>query len=227
MRAFCRLLWTLPFAASVLMAQVIGPIHTIQAVGNASISVNPDQAQLSVGVVTNATTAQDAAQQNATQTTAVVNAVKSVLGATGSVQTVGYSVMPRYSSAPGQTSVITGYTVNNTVQVTTSDLSLPGRLIDAANQAGANNISGLSFSLKDSDPVKQQALGQAAKQALAHANAIATGLGAKTGSILSAQEGATVQPLVLGAGPAAAQTPIETGTVSVTATVAVNVALTE
>ena len=210
---------------SAALAQLSLP-RTVQAVGNATISVNPDQAQLDVGVVTSAATAQEAAQQNASQSTAVQTALKLALGPNGSFQTVGYSVSPRYSNTPGQPSTIIGYTASNTVRVTTMDLSIIGRLIDAANQAGANSVGSLSFGLQDPDPVLQRALSQATKQAMAHANAIASGLGAKTGAVLSAQQGSSYAPLLVsGAGLATTATPVQNGTVNVYATVTVSVLL--
>jgi uncharacterized protein YggE len=224
MPRFLSLLICLPLAAGALLAQT-SP-GAIQATGSATISVNPDQAQLAVGVVTQSTTAQDAGQQNATLTTTVLNALKGVLGTAGTIQTISYTISPRYSTTQGQTSVIIGYTASNTVEVITYDLSLIGRLIDTANQAGANSVGDLSFGLQNPEPVMEQALGQAAKQAQAHTNAIATGLGAKTGVVLSAQEGATVTPIVIaGALAAAPTTPIQTGTVSVTASVTISVQL--
>jgi uncharacterized protein YggE len=113
------------------------------------------------------------------------------------------------------------------VQVTTTNLSNIGSLIDTANQAGGSSVSGISFGLQNSDPYVQQALGLAAKQALAHAGAIATGLGAKTGSVISALEGTTYTPVVASSAVASATTPIETGTVQVSATVTVTVQLTQ
>jgi uncharacterized protein YggE len=218
------LLISLPLAVAALLAQTTP--GAIQAIGSATISVNPDQAQLYVGVVTQSTTAQDAGQQNATLTTTVLNALNAVLGKAGTIQTISYSISPRYSTTTGQTSVIIGYTASNTVEVTSTDLTLIGRLIDSANQAGANSVGNLSFSLQNPEPVMEQALGQAAKQAQAHANAIAGGLGAKTGVVISAQEGASVTPVLApGVANAAAITPIQTGTVSVTANVTINVQL--
>ena len=226
MPRFLSLLICLPLSAGALLAQT-SP-GAIQAIGSATISVNPDQAQLAVGVVTQGATAQDAGQQNAALTTTVLNALKAVLGTEGSIQTISYSVSPRYSTTQGQTSVIIGYTVSNTVEVTTTDLSIIGRLIDTANQAGANSVGNLSFSLQNPEPVMEQALGLAAKQAQAHANAIAAGLGAKTGVVISAQEGATATPVMVSgvlAGVTAVPTPIQTGTVSVTASVTISVQL--
>ena len=197
---------------------------SIQATGSATIMVNPDQAQLNVGVTTRAETAQAAADQNAATTNAVINALKAVVGSSGTIQTVGYTVNPTYNNL----SVLTGYAVTNTLQVTTADLSLPGPLIDAANKAGATNVGSLTFGLKDSDPTRQQALTLAAKQAVAHASAIAAGLGVKTGALLAAQEGATVTPYyATGLGAAASSTPILTGTVSVSATVTASVLLVQ
>jgi uncharacterized protein YggE len=225
MRRLRTLLLALPLAGATLLAQLPAS-RTVQAIGSATISVNPDQTQLSVGVVTQAATAQDAAQQNASQATAVLNALKAVLGTTGSIQTQSYSVSPRYGT--GQSPVIIGYTVSNTFQVTTTstDPALIGRLIDSANQAGANSVGSLNFGLQNPEPVRQQALGQAAKQARAHADAIAAGLGARTGMVISALEGSTVTPLVAGvAGAGATPTPVVTGTVSVSASVTISVQL--
>jgi len=70
-------------------------------------------------------------------------------------------------------------------------------------------------------------LGQAAKQARAHADAIAAGLGAKTGAVVSAQEGGSVSPVVIAGTAGAAPTPIQTGQVSVSASVTITVQLAQ
>jgi uncharacterized protein YggE len=206
-------------AAGVLAAQTT---PTIQAQGTATLTANPDQVQLSVSVITSSATAQAAAQANATTSTAVQNALKA-LNPAPAIQTTGYSVYPQYSNQ-GQT--VTGYTVSNTIQVTSNDLSSTGNLIDTASQAGANSVGGLTFSLQNPDPLKQQALTQAAKQARAHADAIATGLGGNTGAVVSAEEGSAYTPVVAGVA-AAASTPIQTGQVSVTAYVTLTVQFTQ
>lgn len=208
-------------AAPVLAQNTPG---SIQATGSASVSAPPDQAQFTVSVITQSTTAQDAGAQNATQTTTLINALKSALANNGSVQTVGYSITPRFNSAG---TAIVGYTATNTVQVTDLNLSNIGSLIDTANQAGGSNISGINFGLQNPDPFVQQALGAAAKQALTHAGAIAGGLGAKAGAVVSAQEGTTFTPIVASTGPVAVTTPVITGTVQVTATVTVTVRLSQ
>ncbi|HTP88615.1 MAG TPA: SIMPL domain-containing protein [Candidatus Acidoferrales bacterium] len=215
----------LALGAAAAAAQTAG--RTVQATGSATILATPDQAQIDLGVVTNGATAQDSAQQNATMTTAVLAALKSVLGSSGTVQTVSYYVTPRYSSATGQSNVLIGYTTTNTVRVTTTDLSIIGKLIDAANQAGANSVGNLSFGLQDPEPKVQQALTQATKQAMTHAAAIAAGLGATLGPVVTALQDSSYTPVVLpaAAGGGAATTPVQTGTVSVYASVTVTAQL--
>ena len=214
----------------ILLGCLMLPAQTaagsIQATGTATVNVNPDQVQLSLSVNTSAATANQAAQQNAAQTSAVIAALSQVMGQAGNIQTAGYSLYPQYSNSANPT--IVGYTVSNSLEVTTTVLALAGPLIDAANQAGASNIGGLSFGLQNPDPTVQQALTVAAKQALAHAGAIAGGLGAKAGAVISAQQNSSVSPMpVPGMAAAATATPVLTGTVGVSATVTVTVALSQ
>lgn len=218
-----RILFFVSLTASALFAQAAP--GTIQATGSATLSVKPDQMVLDVSVITQATTAAQAAQQNATLTTSVIAALQQVLGSSGSIQTVSYSLTPRYSTTPGQMSQIVGFNAQNTVRTTSYDLTLAGPLIDAANQAGANSIGGLSFGLQDPGPSLLQALSQAAKQAQAHAAAIAGGLGAKAGAVLSAVEGSSVAPVLVGVAAGGSGTPVITGTVTVSASVTVTVQL--
>lgn len=210
--------------ASTAMAQTATP-GTVQAVGNATIHFTPDQAQFSIGVVTQGATAQDAVQQNAALSTTVQGALNSALGANGNIQTTNYSVSPRYNNLqpPG----IIGYTATNTVLVTTFNPAIVGSLIDTATQAGANNIGGVSFGLQNPDPFIQQALTAAGKQALAYAASIAAGVGGRIGPVRSAIQGSQYTP-VAGTGVGFSPpppTPIQAGTVSVSATVTITALL--
>lgn len=199
---------------------------TVQAQGTATLAANPDQAQITVSVITNGPTAQAAAQANATTSTAVQSALKA-LNPAPVIQTIGYSVYPQYTS--GQ--ILAGYTASNSIQVITLDLSTIGNLIDTANQAGANSVSGITFGLQNPDPLKQQALTAAAKQARAHADAIAAGLGGKSGPVVTAVEASSYTPIYAGAGGVAAgtvvPTPVQTGQVSVTANLTITFQLTQ
>jgi uncharacterized protein len=223
MKIICPLLAAGPLLFASLAAFAQNPPRaTVQATGNASVSVTPDQAQITVSAITRAATAQDAANQNATVASNIQGQLAQALGTSGTVKTVGYSVNPDYSQ--GGNPVITGYTVTNTIQVILSDLSITGRIIDTATQAGAGRIDGLVFSLKDDTDARSQALRAAAQKAKAKADAMAASLGLKTGSVIAIQEaGAVIQPVT--AGPTTAATPIQPGQLNVTGNVTIAVEL--
>jgi len=198
---------------------------SITAVGTASVSVPPDLARVDVGVFTEGPTAQAASQANATLANTVITALQSLLGASATIRTVAYSLSPVYNNPPaGQNATIVGYTVNNTVEVTLSDLSKIGQSVDTAIQSGANRVQGISFDLQDRNPPTAQALKAAAVSAMSQAAAIAGGLNVHTGAVLHASEGVnTTAPVVASVAPAS--TPIQTGLVVVQASVTLEVAI--
>ncbi len=198
----------------------------INASGDATVSVTPDEAKIQFSVQTQAVTAQDAAGQNANIVTAVLTALRSLLGPSTTLQTLNYSLNPTYSNPrDGSQPVIIGYSASNTVQVTVGDLSLIGKAIDTGIQAGANRVQGLVFDLKDDRPIRTQALRLAVVQAKANADAMASGMGLKTGAVVAIQQGgaANIQPVVGTLSPPAATTPVETGVVNVRASVTLQI----
>ena len=202
----------------------------VRAVGEGSVSSTPDQAKLQFAVVTQAVTADGASSQNATQVSTLLAALRGLLGQNADIRTLSYALNPNYNSPrDGSQPVIVGYTASNTVEVTVTDLSLIGKLIDTGIQAGGNRVQGLQFGLKNDQPARQQALKMAAAQAKAHADAMASGLNLKTGAAIAIAEGVAVsiEPRQVGVAAAAPTTPIETGQVDVHATVTLEVELTQ
>ena len=213
---------------TVLYAQTPMRVASITAVGQASVSVTPDLAHVDVGVSTQAATAQDASQQNAAQAGTMISALQALLGSTASIKTISYSVSPVYNNPPsGQNATIIGYVVTNIVEVTPTDLTLVGKVIDTAIQSGANRVQGVSFGLQDDTAPVAQALKIAATRARAQANAIASGLNVQTGAVLRASEGVnTANPTALTPIAGGASTPIQTGMVVIQASVTIEVAIT-
>jgi uncharacterized protein YggE len=200
------------------------PRTSITATGEATVSANPDQATVSFAITTTAMAATDASSQNAMQTSSVIAALRAVMGSSDTLSTISYYLNPNYNN----NGVLTGYTATNTIQVTTGDLTSPGKLIDTAVQSGATRVQSLSFGLKNSQPLRAQALQQAAAVAQTQVAAIAAGLGVKLGSVIAASDGSSVTPVVGPiAGGSAASTPIVTGAVQVTADVRLQVAIAQ
>jgi uncharacterized protein YggE len=224
MKLICALLLVTALSA---VAQTPPQRATVQSNGTASISVTPDQAMINVSAITSATTAQDAASQNATIATNIQSQLTQALGTAGSVKTVSYSVSPNYTYAKDGTATLTGYTVINSIQVTLNDLSITGKIIDTATQAGASRIDSLQFTLKDDTDARSQALRAATVKAKAKADAMAASVGLKTGAFVVIQEsGAVVVPLRTAApGTTATTTPVTPGQLTVTGEVTIAVEL--
>ncbi|HET8548592.1 MAG TPA: SIMPL domain-containing protein [Bryobacteraceae bacterium] len=199
----------------------------VRAHGEATISVRPDEAKVNVAVVTEAPSAQGAADDNANKTSSVFTALRSVLGQQAQIETVSYSVQPRYVyPRDGGQPTLVGYMAQSVTEVTLNNLGIVGRVIDTAVQAGANRVDSLRFMLHDDEPVRLQALTEAGKKARARAQAIATGVGARLGAILSAEEGTVYRvPVVadarVGAGATAVATPVEPGQLEVRASITI------
>ena len=133
-------------------------IPSITVTGDAVISAEPNQAQIDIGVVTQARTAPDASKENAERLTRVLTEIKKLLMKDDEVKTSGYSLTPTYRYPQGGKPEIVGYSASNTVRIKTNHLEIVGRLIDAAMQAGANNVNRLVFTLKDEQAAQLDAL---------------------------------------------------------------------
>jgi len=195
---------------------------SIRVTGEATVSAQPDQAKIELGVVTQADKSETAASRNAQRLEKVMAELRKVVGSGGSIQTIGYSLTPDYRHTAGSEPTIVGYTASNVVRVTLNDLTNVGRLIDVASAAGANRVQALHFTLRDEQAVRAQALREAATKAKAKADALASALGLQVVRVLEVSEaGGPVGPVrdVMFARAEAAATPIEPGTVEIRATV--------
>ncbi len=218
-------------AASVLYAQETKTTDTakrqtrITVGGDAIVQTQPDTAIITIAVVTQGKRAIDAQQENATKTEAVVRALKAAAGTAAEVKTSGYSLQPMRVYRENQPPTITGYEARNTVTVTTSELAKLGNVIDAAGQSGANDITGISFTLRQDRPARDRALQEATQEAMSKAKVIAQALGGRVVMIAEVQEEGfqrPPQPVYQAEAFIAkrdASTPIEIGSLDVTSRV--------
>jgi uncharacterized protein YggE len=197
--------------------------------GDSIVQAQPDTAILSIAVVTQNKQALTAQQDNANRTDAVVRALKAIAGAGTEIKTSGYNLQPQRVYRENQPPTIVGYEARNTVTVTLSDLTKVGAVIDAAAQAGANNVDAVAFILRQDQAAKNQALTQATREAMTKARSIAQALGGRVVRIAQVEEEGYVRPLNYqaearammagSAGKIAAPTPVEVGSLDITSRV--------
>jgi hypothetical protein len=161
--------------------------------GAATISVEPDQAQFDIGVVTQASTAKAATDQNAGRSSALVRALRTAFPQV-SIKGVNFSVNPNYQYPKEGTPTIAGYTATNTVRLLLNDLSKLQTVIDIAIQSGANSINRLSFTLRDENSARGMVLAAAALQAQSGAEALAASLNLRLMKLRTVDES---QPVIV------------------------------
>jgi len=233
MRCLVAVILACAVAAAPAHAQQtpLSPVSSIRVTGDAKVTAKPDRVQIDLGVTTRAAQSQDAASQNARQVDAVLAAVRKATGPAAVLKTISYSLNPTYQYHPkGEEPTITGYSAVNVVQVTLDDLAKIGTVIDSATLAGANHVQGVQFTLRDQDAVRAEALRQAATRARAEADVLAAALALKVVRVLSVEENSPrVVPVraYMGAprttASTATATPVEAGTLDVTADVMLTV----
>ncbi len=161
----------------------------------------------------------------------MITAVKRAAGAGAQLTTTEYSISPNYNyPRNGGTPTVTGYTVSNVAEVRLDDLRRIGSVIDAATQAGSNNVQDIRFALRDEEAPRAEALRQAALNARQDAENLAGALEpeGRAGAV-SGRGGPAEMPVYprgrvfapMAAAPA--PTPVETGTIDVNATVTLTV----
>jgi uncharacterized protein YggE len=192
--------------------------HSIVVSGTGSVATVPDRAQLSFGVSSDAKTASAALRANAAEMTKMIAALKQQGIAAADIQTQFVSLSPRYSPNAAE---IVGYTAANSVNATVRKLDKVGGVIDAAVDAGANQVSGPNLVRSDQTALYRRALRAAITNARGKAQTIARASGLRLRRITDVTESGGPAPVPEAAKVAAAPTPIEPGTQLVEASVTV------
>jgi hypothetical protein len=212
------------FAASRSILQTNKSTNkTIQVSGVGTVSANPDEVFLSLAVYTQSATATQATLDNAVAMTRVYQAPGNLGVGGNAIMTTSYSLTPILDSSNDQKSPskVVGYSARNSIQVTLN-VNMTGVALDAAIAAGANEVLGIAFTFTSQrySSLQKQALELAVQNAAGQAQTMASTLGVRIIGPLTVTTSYYSQP-TLERLAATAQTPIQTGTLQVTANVQV------
>jgi uncharacterized protein YggE len=194
---------------------------SITVAGVGTVDAVPNEAQMSFGAETRRPSAQAAVDANADAMRKIINALRQAGGRELATQWV--SVYP-FTDDTGQ---VNGYAASNSVSAV-SDVEDAPKLIDAAAEAGANQISGPGLSSSNAEALYRQALAKAVDAARLNAEALAKAAGRSLGSITAIVEGGSTapEPMYRTAAQAAdSTTPIVPGEQKTSASVSVTFSL--
>lgn len=195
------------------------PSH-LTAIGTASVNVVPNEAMISLGVQTTATTVLAAQHRNDTLMARIQKAIEGLGIPKRDIQTENYNVTQNYTpnGAPK------GFEVDDEVAVTVYAQALAGKVVAAATGAGANEVNGVTWSVANPAEYTGKAYVLALGRARTMARKLAAGLGVHLDGVASIQVVTNPQvtpvyaPL---ADTVAGRAPVQPGTEPVMATLRV------
>lgn len=159
---------------------------TVNTNGQATLEVQPDQAVVYVSIETLAESAEESKNEN-NQITEDVYAALYLIGVErDKIETQNFNIYEEYDwTGEGRESL--GFKTSHTLKITTEEFDDVGEIVDAAVGAGATRISSIRFELSEEreSQYKKEALAAASKDAREKAEAIASGLEAELGELVS------------------------------------------
>ncbi|MEW6716988.1 MAG: SIMPL domain-containing protein [Chloroflexota bacterium] len=163
---------------------------TISASGTGTATVSPDVVDVQLGVETVSDNPAEAIGENTTKMNAVMNVLKDMEVAETDIQTLYYSMwVEQVYDENRQPTNEFRYHVANTVNIRLHDLTKIGSLLESATRAGANNISGITFGVADTEELEQNALDNALANARQKAERIAADMNVTLGKVKYVSEG--------------------------------------
>jgi uncharacterized protein len=191
-------------APAVLAAPAPGEAvsRTITVVGQGEVKAKPDIATVNLGVEVTAPTVSEAMTEANAHMKTILAAMKALGIADKDVQTSNFSINferqnPSVPLAAEATSGVKTegpqtpagfYRVNNMIQVTIRDLNKVDDVLDAAVEAGANNVWGVSFGLDNTEALEVQAREKAVEDARSRAESLAKLNGVAVGDVMAISE---------------------------------------
>ena len=198
--------------------------HVLKVSGSETLQAAPDQATITLGVITEDEDPQKAQQANSQSIAQVITGLKSIGISENQLKTSEYRIDPQYDYVGGK-ELFKNYKVHYIIQIQTTEIEAIGIIIDTAVSNGANSISSIRFSLSTPEVYYNQALSLALKNAYEKALSMAGTIGINLNPIPTrVEEMSETTPPVLfqtSSYTKAVTTPIQPGELNITAIVRV------
>ena len=161
----------------------------VRANGSVTREVAPDTAFVNVGVTTQGKTAEEARNANAEIVNNVIVSLANMGISKEDVKTVGYNLYPEYSDAAKGKRIITGYSMNYSLNVKVENLDKIGAVIDQMFADGANTFNRVTFTVSNRKELEREMLALAVKNAEEKAGIVASAGGRTLGKLVAANVG--------------------------------------
>jgi uncharacterized protein len=171
------------------------PENQFSVQGEGSVFAPPDIAQISLGVkVEEERTAEAATKKGVEKMNQVIRAIKDAGVEEKDLKTTAYNLYPSYDYTKAEGRELTGWNLDQSVQVKIRELDKIGDVIAKATQSGANQAGGVSFTIDDEEELKSQARAKAIEDAKAKAKELSKQAGLNLGKVINVFESQTSYP---------------------------------
>jgi hypothetical protein len=223
--------FALTLASMPAVAQQQPPERYISVTGEGEVHVVPNLAIIHAGVTTQGKTARTASDANGTAMAKVIAALKASGIAERDVQTSQFSIRPLFDSRRDGDNRITGFQATNRVSAKVRDITKVAAVLDQVISAGANDLSGIEFTVSEHSKLLDRARSDAVADARRKAELLAKAAGVKLGPAMAVVENGGAPPapmerMRLRAAPAAAP-PVAAGEQTLQVSVSVTFGLTD
>lgn len=182
-------IFTAILALLLLFGGAMAEMDSLKVTGTGTVYMMADRASASLGVTM---TGEDLGelQQQVNETVSAICAALQEAGLDEKDISTNYIyISPRYDYS-GEMERMVGYSINNSLTISTERIDSIGTFIDAAFSAGANTFDSIEFTVKDDTAARKQALELAVKDAMDKAEVIAGAAERELGGIVEISEGA-------------------------------------
>jgi uncharacterized protein YggE len=166
----------------------------ISLTGTGNVSIAPDMAVISFGVVKEAKTARAALDENNKAMASILKAMEDKGIDKKDLQTSGFNIQPKYfypkrkSNGEQPAPEITGYRVANNITIRIREIENAGEILDLSVTLGINSGGNIQFTNSNTTAVLKEARIKAVEDALEKAQTLAQAAGVELGDILNISE---------------------------------------
>ncbi|RXJ04313.1 DUF541 domain-containing protein [Anaerobacillus alkaliphilus] len=200
-------------------------LKCLKVTGEGTISVTPDQANITLGAITENRNLQQAQEENTTIISNVITGLVQLGIRKENIQTVVYRIETLYDYQDG-TQIFRGYRVNHQLLIKVEEIDQTGRVVDLAVSLGANSVTNIEFTVAQPEVYYHHALQMALHNATQKALSLTSQLPVNLNPIPYKIEEVSVHPsppipYVTPMLAKAETTPIQPGEITISSTIKV------
>lgn len=162
--------------------------NTVTFSGQGKVIAKPDIALVDLSIVTEASSSKTAQNDNSKKSKSLTDFLKGQGVDEKDIKTTGYNIYPQYNYPQYQKPSISGYQVNQSVQVKIRDLDKVDNILDGVVTSGVNQVNQLQLTVDEPEKLRAEARDKAIKDAEDKARELTKTLDINLGHIVNFSE---------------------------------------